>query len=823
MENERLAARASDFGALLRHYRREAGLSQEALAERARMSANGVGALERGGRTPQRETLSLLATALKLDALERAELEDAARSARSAGSVITGPWARAVARPLPLSLSSFIGRQSEIADIASVVRIHRLVTVTGAGGIGKTQTALRVASALMDSDVGAIAFVPLAPIGKATLVVAAIASALGVQEVPGRPLLDTLLAYLRAKKLLLVIDNAEHVAEETARVVETLLQNAPELRVLVTSRSALRVGGERLYRLPSLEFDDAVQLFVERAKAVDFRFALTDRGTKAVESLCRRLDGIPLAIELAAARVEAFSVEAISAHLDDSLRVLSGGSRASVSRHQTMTAAIDWSYNLLLAGEQRVFERLAIFAGGGTLVSATTVCSGEDVTEADVSDLISSLVAKSLVVADLQRDEVRFSLLEPFRAFALERLATRSETQAVAHRHAVACVERADRLESAWENESDAACYTIVQSELDNWRAALDWTLVRRENILLGQELAGKLARAWTPWLSGVAIEGRNWTRLAFQAADARTPRGIVASLAFTIALISWNLHDSLEEVVSTGERAVALYRELADTLGVANAESVLGLAYLDSNRVGEAKKVIEEGLEAARSTGHLRAIAYALRCLAHVKSRENDPLAGRRAILEAIRVYEECRADTQALYALIDLFMCCGDDLDLGLECLTQFFETARSVPCTLPKYVAALNAISICYFLKNRYEEAFARAREAFQLTSAIGSECYGAAGAALCVAASIAVLQPRMLAEQYTTAEPRAARLLGFTHADPYRWWLLERFIDGSRPVLALLEKSLGDRWFEQLMSDGSTMTKEQAVAEAFALFG
>jgi len=422
VEDEGRVASSPEFGTLLRRYRLAAGLSQEALAERARMSTEGVSALERGyRRTPQRETLALLVRALALDDEQRAEFEATATPSRAlrGREGAAGPWSGTGISNLPLSLTSFVGREVELDEVSRLVRDHRLVTLTGAGGIGKTQTALQLGAALTKTAETAVCFVALAPVGDPRLVVAAIASTLSVQEVPDRPLLETLIAYLKNKALLLILDNCEHVITEAAFVAGALLAGCPRLRILVTSREPLRTAGEHTYRLPSLSVPTpetarrlsapealsygALVLFSDRARAVDHNFTLTDQNTSTVAGICRRLDGIPLAIELGAARVNMFPVHVIAKKLDHRFIILAGGERTALPRQQTMRAAIDWSYDLLAPREQRMFERLSVFAGGCTLATANAVCAGEDVAEPDVIDLLSSLVDKSLLLADRWR------------------------------------------------------------------------------------------------------------------------------------------------------------------------------------------------------------------------------------------------------------------------------------------------------------------------------------------------------------------------------------------------------------------------------------
>ncbi|HEY1868109.1 MAG TPA: helix-turn-helix domain-containing protein, partial [Candidatus Cybelea sp.] len=340
MEDRGRDQSSPDFGTLLRHYRLAAGLSQEALAERARVSSEGISALERGyRRTPQRETLALLAEALQLTPEERAFFEAAARSnsaRRGGGSVSVGPWQGAGASTLPIALTAFIGLTTETSEIAALVREHRLVTLAGPGGIGKTQTALRVGSALRETGEIPVCFVPIA------------------QDATGRTTLETLIPNLKDKPLLLILDGCEPFIDDAAKAAHAILSGSTHLRILATSREPLRAAGEYAYRLPPLPEADAVALFVDRAVAINHQFVLSDENAPLVAQMCKELDGIPLAIELAGARMNVLSASALA-------------ERLSAAPEQGMRATIDSSYDLLSDQERRVFERLSTFREGATL------------------------------------------------------------------------------------------------------------------------------------------------------------------------------------------------------------------------------------------------------------------------------------------------------------------------------------------------------------------------------------------------------------------------------------------------------------------------
>ncbi|HKV44222.1 MAG TPA: AAA family ATPase, partial [bacterium] len=340
------------------------------------------------------------------------------------------------AHNLPHPVSSFVGRDREIAEVTRLISTSRLVTLTGAGGCGKTRLALRVAAAVLEAYPDGVWLVELAALADPALVLQSVASAVGVREVSGHPLPAAVVEHLRAKKLLLLVDNCEHLVEACAQAARTLLNACPELRVLATSQEVLGIPGEVAWRVPSLSLPDvcgdsdiralaeceAVRLFVERAAAVQPSFVLTARSAAAVADVCRALDGIPLAIELAAARVAALPVEEIAARLNDRFALLTQGERAALPRHRTLRAAMDWSYHLLPEAERALLRRLAVFAGGWTLEAAEAVCATDGAVGFYVLDLLTQLVLKSLVLID-QQAPARYRFLETVRQYGLVQLA----------------------------------------------------------------------------------------------------------------------------------------------------------------------------------------------------------------------------------------------------------------------------------------------------------------------------------------------------------------------------------------------------------------
>jgi predicted ATPase len=410
---------------------------------------------------------------------------------------------------LPLQRTSLIGREPDIANIAKTLEESRLVTVTGPAGVGKTRTALAVGDALLEGLADGVWFVELAELVQGSTVELAVALALNIQESPNCPLLETLLGHLKGKSLLLILDNCEHVLVEARALADAVIGACPRVRIVATSRELLRVLGEQTYKLPTLrvplphetqritaaeaETYPSVSLFTKRAQAIHHAFELSDENAPITAEICLRLDGVPLAIELAAAQVNSLSVHALLARLDQQLRILRSGNQSALPRHQSIGALMDSSYDLLPSSAQQLFEKLSIFAGGCTLSAATAACADDGTDDLNVLKSLSSLIDKSLVIADLSRSEPRYRLLETSRHYAYDKLVARRKATTMARRHAVAYVELAERMEREHDVNPNSAWFTRAGLELENYRAALDWALRRRGDIELGQRLAGSI------------------------------------------------------------------------------------------------------------------------------------------------------------------------------------------------------------------------------------------------------------------------------------------------------------------------------------------
>jgi predicted ATPase/transcriptional regulator with XRE-family HTH domain len=820
VENER-GARSRDFAALLRHYRVSAGLSQAALAERAKMSSQGISALERGfRRTPQRGTLVLLAGALALDYEQRREFEAAAARSVLLGrgaSVSIGPWPRAAIASLPFALTSFVGRERELDEVATLVRAHRLVTLTGAGGVGKTQTALHVATALSDADDGAVTFVGLASIGDASLVTTAIANALGVQEVPNHPLLETLVAFLKNKTVLLVLDNCEHVIAETATVADRLLRACPNLRILATSREPLRAAGERAYRLPSLDRDDAIALFADRARAAQAHFAVTDENEPIIRKICQQLSGIPLAIELAAARVTVLPVRTLAKAFEDRSQVLIGGERTAPPRQQTMRATIDWSFSLLTAPEQRLFERLSIFAGGCAIGAATAVCPGEDVAADDVLPLLSSLVTKSLVEVDVEGDEPRYRLLEPFREYAREKLKARGEQRVVAERHAFAYLGFAEHYAVTRGDEHYTIHYELGRSEVGNWRAAIQWALTERNDVLTGQRLAAELVCSWGE--DAVFSDAKRWVPAALNLVDEQTPRDAIAKLKHAEAVVAMCRYDHHKVQLASALEAAAYYREVGDELRLMQTLDIAGGAFNDLGRGSEARPFLEEALQLARKLGIRRYIVIVLRNFAQLEMDERDFVAARALDVEALQYIKAADDQVQLECVLVhlgDLTFHEGHDAESAVRQVTDVLARGRYIYS--PRHITVHARIILSEYLValGRYKEAREYALEAVEAARDEHLDAHLARS--LGRLAAIAILRP---AEPMKGVQATVARVLGFVDAlFTSLAYETERYVQSER-VFSRLRDTLGADVFATLFAEGATMTEDEAVEAATAL--
>ena len=525
---------------------------------------------------------------------------------------------------LPQQVTTFVGRERQMAEIADSLASSRLVTITGPGGSGKTRLALRIAEQLAPSLTGGAWQVQLAPLADPGLVTQAVATALGLSAPPGRSLAETLLDFLQAKRLLLLLDNCEHLVSACAELADGVLRSCPLVKVLATSQEPLGIFGEATHVLPPLSLpeesagspepilrSEAVQLFVDRARLASPGFELTGENAAAVARICRRLDGIPLALELAAARVKLLSVEQIDARLDDRFRLLVSGSRTAEPRQRTLQAAIDWSYELLDDDVRTLFARLSVFAGGFTLEAAEAVCSGDGVESDDVLVLLSSLVDKSLVLVDEGPRAARYRMLQTIRQYAGERLRASGEAAAVRSRHRDVYHALAHEAEGELHGAEQSVWLDRLESEHDNLRAALEWSKTDADSGAL-LDLAGSL---WEFWLvRGHAREGRRWLETALTTSAKASPRARAKALhgGGTLARVLGDYERSIGE----HEESLALWREVGDASRIASALNHLGIVLQWKGDYERASALHSEALALAREVGNRWEEALALKNL---------------------------------------------------------------------------------------------------------------------------------------------------------------------------------------------------------------
>lgn len=557
----------------------------------------------------------------------------------------------AVPNNLPRDMSTFIGRESEILEVKRLLGSTRLLMLTGSGGCGKTRLALRAAADVVERYPDGVWLVELGTVGTSDLVLQAVASALTVREAPGLGLLETVLEHVRTRRLLLVLDNCEHVVGACAEAAERLLRGSPHLRILATSREPLGVPGETVWRVPSLSVPargvtdvgrllecEAIRLFVERGAAVQPAFTLTARNGGAVAEVCRRLDGIPLAIELAAARLRALTVEQIFARLDQRFSLLTGGSRTALPRQQTLRGALDWSYDLLPARERVLFNRLAVFAGGWSLEAAERVCGGDGIESDDVLDVLTQLVFKSLVLLDGHEARVRYRLLETVRQYGLDRLLASGETRGVRSRHLAWCRDLVRRIEPELFGPRQKEWLDVLEAEHDNLRAALQFSASDEGDATAGLELAGGLWHFWQ--VRGYHGEGRRWLETMLCRGRDAGPAARAGALVGA-GMLAWRLGDYPGSARLCSE-SLALFRELGDATGAGRALYVLGMNAESRGDYERAKALLTESLDLARRAGDKRRMAVSLNSIGEVARCQDDYEAARGAYEQSLALRRE-------------------------------------------------------------------------------------------------------------------------------------------------------------------------------------
>jgi len=568
---------------------------------------------------------------------------------------------------LPVQLTTFIGRENEIKAAKQKLADARLLTLIGPGGTGKTRLSLQVAGELLPQFADGIWLLELAPIGDAQLVPQALGSVFGLHEQEEMPIDHVLTDFLRSKRLLLIFDNCEHLVDSCAQLVEHILQNAPQVKILSSSREALGIGGEAVYRVPSLRLPDpakvtreavaefeSIQLFVDRARAANPNFELTDANASSLAQICRRLDGIPLAIELAAARASVFTAEQIATRLDDRFKLLTGGSRTALPRQQTLRALIDWSYDILSDGEKILLRRLSVFAGGWTFEAAEAIGG-----ELDTLDLLSQLVNKSLVTVDETGSAARYRLLETIRQYARDRLLDAGESEKARRAHLEYFLHFAEEAGPKMDTEELLLWIPKLEAEFDNFRAAFEWAL---ENDIDSALLFIKyLSSFW--YRRSYNAEGIQWAQDAIARVEksgfptdpeaAHRRKENYSTAMANLVVMAYSQGDN-PLALHISEKCIPLLRELKN-------DRMLGLVlgFTASSRMfsgdfsPDIKELVEETIELARGSGDNYSLGMAMGMMAQVSIiGEKDTAKAIEYDNESIRLISSGRGSWGTLMA---------------------------------------------------------------------------------------------------------------------------------------------------------------------------
>jgi predicted ATPase/DNA-binding SARP family transcriptional activator/DNA-binding CsgD family transcriptional regulator/Tfp pilus assembly protein PilF len=723
---------------------------------------------------------------------------------------------------LPAERTSFIGRERELLEVKRELAMTRMLTLMGTGGAGKTRLGLEVARDLIGVYPDGIWLVELASLSEPALVSQAVAVACGVLEQPGQPLVEALVAALRNKQLLLVLDNCEHLIAACARLVDTVLDACPRIRILATSREALGVEGETRWPvspLPvpvalrplsarELERFESARLFVERARHHDPTFALTDQNAEAVAEVCLKLEGIPLAIELAAVRVGVLSVEQIARRLEDSLRLLTGGARMVPPKQRTLRGALDWSYELLSEPERKLFARLSVFAGGWSLEAAEAVGPGDGIKVGEVLDLISRLADKSLVVTEATgKSGMRHGMLEPVRQYARERLEERKEREVMQRNHAAFFLTLAEEAEPELLGPEQTTWLECLETEHDNLRAALSWSLGNEET--LGLRLVGALSRFW--YIRGYLSEGRRWLE------EGLTVGSVLSSPVRAKALggAGWlaEAQGDYERARAAHEESLKIYRGLGDNKGIASSLANLGRVALSQGDQERASEQLEESLAVLRKSRNDRDLARVLTSLGIMALSKGDHMRAGTFFEEALSLLRDAgdvRGVAVSLNNLGFAMLYRGD----GERAMALFEEArARNLDIGDAQGIAtSLINMGLAALTTNQIERAAKLLQDSLVMLQEVQSkqtmvECLEAM-AALAGAQGQARRSARLWGATQTVRENMGAPLPSDESA------ILE-------PHLTAARGQLDDEEWEAVCAEGKAMRLEEAVEYALAV--
>lgn len=681
----------STLGDLLKYLRKREELTQGELAVLVGYSDTQISRIEKNQRVPDAATLqAVFVPALHLEYQPQwvARMVELSRQARLAALSETGT--KVAPNNLPAYLTTFIGRKKEQGEILHLVGEHRLVTLTGSGGVGKTRLSLQVAGQLLNAFADGVWLAELAPVSDPQLVAQSVASVVGITtQSPTASTSQLLVNFLRPKTALLILDNCEHLLDASASLADLLLKQCPHLKILATSREALGILGEIVYPMPSLRFPDiqqtlqqfrgyeSVHLFEERAQLAQPGFSLTMENAASVAQICSQLDGIPLAIELAAARVNMFSTEQIAARLVDRFNLLTGGSRTALPRQQTLRASIDWSWALLSDFERALLRRLTVFAGGWTLEAAEFVGSSEgSVAPQEVMELLAQLVAKSLVVSSHQPGrERRFYLHETIRQYAHEKLIEAGEQQTTGSRHLTYFLQLSERAELTLHGPHQLAWYNRLTDERDNLHVALAHASepdASTADLEAGLSISAKLTDYWAVC---DLREGLRWSTEFVQNPASQGFPQARAKVLITQGYMLWSMQQ-FESVHSIAEECLAVFRRFGDQAGEYDALILMGNMRQYAAAIEQRAEFCQQALAVARSMGDVLRQAFALYMLGWDR---RDPQQAREHLEEAIVLFRQAGDWRFLAQTLGVLGLTVLEDGDL--EAAEAFLEEAHRV----------------------------------------------------------------------------------------------------------------------------------------------
>ncbi len=725
----------------------------------------------------------------------------------------------AVPNNLPVQLPTFIGRDRELATITQMLTGAHLLTLTGAGGTGKTRLALQVAADVLEQSEHGVWVIEFGTLTDRALVPQAVASTLGIREDPGRPLTPTLVDYLLPRSMLLLLDGCEHLVEACAGLAEALLRSCPRLRILATSRERLNVEGESVWVVPSLSLPDvqhlppvevvtqyeAVRLFIDRAAATEPSFALGAQNASAVALVCHRLDGIPLAIELAAVRVKPLSVEQIAARLDDRFRLLTAGRRTALQHHQTLRAMIDWSHDLLSNQERILLRRLSVFAGGFALEAAEAVCGADGIEAADIVDVLSHLVDKSLVLAEARDGETRYRLLETIRQYSQEKLTEAGEAATFLRRHAnwfVALAEQADVAFLTWEAGPGIE---RLETEHDNLRAAMGWSTAQEEHADVALRLGFALRVFW--FVRGYWSEGQVRVEAALAKAG-RISTPARARAVYAAGFLAW-LVDDYARAQPHLEESLALFRALDDRPDLVESLTALGAVASNLGNYARAVALLEEAVAISRELGD-RPLVFALNRLAREAQSQGDTDRAVALSKEALALARQLGFQWSVPFTLSIMAeaLCDRGDYARAAALCEEGLALSRRSGARF-RISFALGVLARVAESQSDLERAVALLRESMTLLREAGDRRH----TARCLDALARVALRQGMPE-------RAARLGGAAEGlrDAIGTPLPPVVREPHAQTVFATRTALGEDAFARLWADGRAMTLDQAVAYA-----